>query len=158
IPASRINADGQKILNFYPKPNASDNQYNYQTQVSDTFPRRENLFRGDYNINEKWRLYSRYMYTVSSQNRAYGQWNADYNIPLGPMNFGNPGWSLISNLTTVINPTLTNEFIFGSSKNVLNIDPVDDAWLRPKLGLSYKMPFPDADKLQLVQNWRFGGV
>lgn len=158
IPASRINADGQKILNFYPTPNASDNQYNYQSQVSDQFPRRENIFRGDYNINEKWRLYSRYMYTVSSRNMSYGQWNADYNIPYAPMNFGNPGWSLITNLTTVVNPTLTNEFIFGSSRNVLNIDPVDDTFDRKKLNLSYKMPFPDADKLGLIQNWRFGGV
>lgn len=158
IPLSRISADGQKILNFYPLPNASDNQYNYQTQVSDKAPRRENLFRGDYNINEKWRLYSRYMYTVSSRDMAYGQWNANYNIPLGPMNFGNPGWSVITNLTTVINPTLTNEFIFGSSKNTLNIDPVDDAWFRSKLGLSYQMPFVNADTLGLVQNWRYGGV
>ncbi len=158
IPANRINPDGQKILKFYPLPNASDNQFNYQTQVSDKAPRRENLFRGDYNINEKWRLYSRYMYTVSSRDMAYGQWNADYNIPLGPMNFGNPGWSAITNLTTVINPTLTNEFIFGSSKNVLNIDPVDNAWKRDKLGLSYTMPYPKADTAGLVQNWRYGGV
>ncbi|MBI3679312.1 MAG: carboxypeptidase regulatory-like domain-containing protein [Acidobacteria bacterium] len=158
IPASRINPDGQKILNFYPTPNANDNQFNYQTQVSDQFPRRENVFRGDYNINEKWRLYSRYMYTVSSRNMSYGQWSADYNIPYAPMNFGNPGWSLITNLTTIVNPTLTNEFIFGSSKNVLNIDPVDKTFDRAKLSLSYKMPFPDADKLALVQNWRYGGV
>lgn len=158
IPTSRINPDGQKILNFYPKPNANDPQFNYQTQVSDQAPRRENIFRGDYNINEKWRLYSRYLYTVSSRNMAYGQWNADYNIPLGPMNFGNPGWSVITNLTTVVNPTLTNEFIFGSSKNKLNIDPVDHAWDRSPLGLSYTMPFPSADTLGLVQNWRFGGV
>lgn len=158
IPKNRISADGQKILNFYPLPTTFDNQFNYQTQVSDTFPRRENIFRGDYNINEKWRVYSRYMYTKSSQDRAYGQWNADYNIPFGPMNFGNPGWSLITNLTTVINPTLTNEFIFGSSKNVLNIDPVDKAFDRGKLGLSYKMPFPNADTLNLVQNWRWGSV
>ena len=157
IPASRISADGQKILNFYPQPNASDPQFNYQTQVSDKFPRRENLFRGDYNINDKWRLYSRYMYTVSSRNMSYGQWNADYNIPFGPMNFGNPGWSIITNLTTVVNPTLTNEFILGSSKNVLNIDPVDNSFDRGKLGLSYKMPF-SGDTLNLVQNWRFGGV
>ena len=158
IPANRISPDGQKILNWYPTPNAADNQFNYQTQVSDKFPRRENVFRGDYNINEKWRLYSRYMYTVSSRDMSYGQWNADYNIPRGPMNFGNPGWSVITNLTTVINPTLTNEFVFGSSKNVLNIDPVDDAWDRGSLGLSYTMPFASADTLGLVQNWRFGGV
>ncbi len=159
VPPSRINADGQKILNFYPLPNVPiDPNFNYATQVSDTFPRRENIYRGDYNINDKWRFYSRYMYTNSQQNRAYGQWNADYNIPYAPMNFGNPGWSLVNNLTTVLSPTLTNEFIFGSSKNVLNIDPVDKTFDRGKLGLSYKMPFPSADTLGLIQNWRWGGV
>lgn len=160
IPASRINADGQKILNRFPAPNAEgrDPSFNYQTQFSHSFPRREELYRGDYNINEKWRLYSRFLRTKSQQNMPYGQWNADYNVPFGPMNFGNPGWSFITNLTTVISPTLTNEFIFGSSKNILNIDPVDKSFDRAPLNLSYKMPFADADKLGLVQNWRFGGV
>ena len=160
IPASRINADGQKILSWYPKPNAAglNPNWNYQTQYSDTYPRRERIFRGDYQINDKWRAYARYISTYSQTNKNYGQWSADYNIPFGPMNFGNPGWSFITNVTTVINPTLTNEFIFGSSKNVLNIDPVNDAFDRKKLNLAYKMPFPDADKLGLVQNWRWGGV
>jgi len=158
IPANRINPDGQKILNFYPQPNTTDNMFNYQTAVSGTFPRREHIYRGDWNISDKWRFYARYLNTKSSENRPYGQWNADYNIPFAPMNFGNPGWSLVANVTTTINPTLTNEFIFGSSKNVLNIDPVDDTFKRSKLNLSYKMPFPTADKLDLVQNWRFGSV
>ncbi len=157
IPTNQISADGRKILNFYPLPNVGTNDptFNYQTQVSDQFPRREQLIRGDYNISEKWRLYSRYIWTKSSQDRAYGQWNADYNIPFAPMNFGNPGWSFITNVTTIINPTLTNEFIFGSSRNVLNIDPVDNTFDRSKLGLSYQMPFPKADTLGLVQNWRY---
>jgi hypothetical protein len=158
IPANQISADGRKILNFYPQPNAlaaNDPTFNHQTQVSDQFPRREYLLRGDYNISEKWRLYSRYLWTRSEQDRAYGQWNADYNIPYAPMNFGNPGWSFITNVTTVVNPSLTNEFIFGSSKNKLNIDPVDDTFNRAKLGLSYQMPFPNADKLGLIQNWRY---
>ncbi|MFN3326800.1 MAG: carboxypeptidase regulatory-like domain-containing protein, partial [Bryobacteraceae bacterium] len=157
IPANRINPDGQKILSFYPLPNAPgvDPSFNYQTQVSGKHPRREQLLRGDYNINDKWRLYSRYIFTRSEQDMPYGQWSADYNIPFAPMNFGNPGWSFITNVTTVVNPTLTNEFIFGSSKNRLNIDPVDDTFSRAKLGLSYTMPFPDADKLGLVQNWRY---
>ncbi len=160
IPTNRINTDGQKILNWFPKPNAIgvNPAFNYQTQFSDTYPRRERIFRGDYQINDRWRAYARYISTYSQTNKNYGQWNADYNIPFGPMNFGDPGWSFISNVTTVINPTLTNEFIFGSSKNVLNIDPVNDAWDRKKLNLSYQMPFPNADKLGLVQNWRWGSI
>lgn len=158
IPANRISADGQKILNWYPQPNAAgaDPSFNYQSQFSDTYPRREQIYRGDYQINDKWRVYSRFIKTYSQTNKNYGQWNADYNIPFAPMNFGDPGWSFITNVTTIINPTLTNEFVFGSSKNVLNIDPVDDTFDRSKLGLSYRMPFPDADELGLVQNWRYG--
>lgn len=160
IPQNRISADGRRILNFYPQPNAAgiNPDFNYQTQVSHSFPRREEMYRGDYNISDKWRLYARYLRTKSEQNMPYGQWNADYNIPFGPMNFGNPGWSFITNLTTTVSPTLTNEFIFGSSRNVLNIDPSDNAFQRQPLGLTYRMPFPEADKLALVQNWRFGGV
>ena len=73
---------------------------------------------------------------------AYGQWNASYNIPFGPMSFGAPGWSFVSNVTTIINPTLTNEFVFGSSRNDLHITPLTDAFNASKVGVSYKMPFP----------------
>jgi hypothetical protein len=157
IPLNRLSADGVKILKFYPLPNALgiSPAYNYQSQVSNTYPRREEIYRGDYIISDKWKVYARYLRTKDETSMAYGQWNAQYNIPFGPMSFGAPGWSLVSNVTTIINPTLTNEFIFGSSKNILHITPIDNAFDRSKLGLSYKMPFPAADKLNLVQNWQW---
>jgi hypothetical protein len=160
IPTARLNPDGVKILNFYPLPNAAgkDPSFNYQTQVSDKYPRKEYIYRADYNINEKWKAYARYITNADEIAKAYGQWNASYNIPFGPMSFGAPGWSFVSNLTTIINPTLTNEFVLGSSRNDLHITPIDNAFDVTKLGLSYKMPYPDADKLKLVQNWHFGGV
>ena len=160
IPPSRLNADGMKILNWYPMPNAVgvNPSYNYQTQVSNQYPRRENMYRADYNINDRWRAYARYLTSADETKMWYGQWNASYNIPLAPMSFGAPGWSFVSNVTTVVNPTLTNEFVFGSSRNDLHIKPVDDTWNRSNLNLSYKMPYPDADTLSLVQNWNYGGV
>lgn len=160
IPQSRLHPDGVKILNFYPLPNRLGvaPNFNYQSQVSHHLPVRQEIARGDYNITDNWRVFARLVNDTREENRPYGQWNADYNIPFGAMNFGTPGWSFITNVTTIVNPTLTNEFIFGTSYNRLNIDPVDDAFDRSKLNLSYKMPFPDADPLGLVQNWRFGGV
>lgn len=160
IPASRINPDGQKILNWFPQPNAlgADPGYNYQSQISNQYPRREEIYRMDYNVSDKWKAYARYIRSADATTMNYGQWNADYNIPLGPMSFGAPGWSFVSNVTTIINPTLTNEFVFGSSRNDLHIRPMDDAWKVSKLNLSYKMPYPSADTLGLIQNWRFGGV
>ncbi|MBM3748193.1 MAG: hypothetical protein FJW34_20615, partial [Acidobacteria bacterium] len=42
IPAGRQSADGAKILNFYPQPNFTGRpDYNYQTQVSASYPRRQ---------------------------------------------------------------------------------------------------------------------
>ncbi len=159
IPPSRINPDGQKILKWYPLPNVSGfPDFNYQTQVSSSYPRRQLIGRIDWNINEKWRAFFRVIRDKDDQIMPYGQWNADYNIPFGPMHFGQPGASAIANLTTVIDPTLTNEFIFGPSRNRLDITPRTDAFFRKNLGLSYQMPFPNADPLGLVQNWRFGGV
>ncbi|MBC7926163.1 MAG: carboxypeptidase regulatory-like domain-containing protein [Bryobacteraceae bacterium] len=157
IPENRWSTDGAKILNFYPLPNAAgrDAAYNYQTQVSENFPIRQEVIRGDYNITDNWRTFVRFVKDTRQQNKPYGQWNADYNIPYSQMNFGTPAWSFITNTATVINPTLTNEFIFGISYNKLNIDPVDDTFSRAKLGLGYRMPFPEADKLGLIQNWRF---
>ena len=157
IPQARWNADGAKILNWYPSPNVTNRpDYNYQTQVSSSYPRRQEIIRGDYNINDKWRAFFRMIQDKDDQIMPYGQWNADYNIPLGPMHFGQPGRSMIFNLTTIVNPTLTNEFIFGPSRNRLDINPVDNAWKRAPLNLSYQMPYPNADPLGLVQNWRFG--
>lgn len=160
IPKNRFNPDGEKILNWYPMPNAPnvDPSYNYQTSASNTYPRREEIYRGDYNISDKWKVYGRYIRTKDETSMAYGQWNASYNIPFGPMSFGAPGWSYVTNVTTIINPTLTNEFVFGSSRNDLHIIPLTDAFNASKVGVSYTMPFPNADKLKLVQNWNFGGV
>ena len=160
IPKDRFNPDGVKILNWYPQPNAlgKDPSYNYQTSNSNTYPRREEIYRGDYNITDKWRTYARYIRNKDETSMAYGQWNASYNIPFGPMSFGAPGWSFVTNVTTIINPTLTNEFVFGSSRNDLHITPITDAFNASKVGVSYKMPFPNADTLQLVQNWNYGGV
>ena len=61
IPANRHDPDGMRVLNFYPQPNAlgRDNNFNHQTQVSGSYPRRQYMIRGDYNISEKWRLYAR---------------------------------------------------------------------------------------------------
>ena len=160
IPTSRLNPDGVKILNWYPAPNQAgvDPSFNYSTQFSNTYPRREDVYRGDYNISEKWKAYFRWVDNKDETSMAYGQWNASYNIPFGPMSFGSPGWSMVGNVTTVINPTLTNEFVFGSSRNDLHITPIDKAFNRSNLNLSYTMPYPTADTLQLVQNWTYGGV
>src|SRR5260370_512467 len=83
IPKNRLNPDGVKILGFYPQPNAlgKDPSFNYQSQFSNTYPRREDVYRGDYNISDKWKTYARYINNKDETSMAYGQCNHQYNIP-----------------------------------------------------------------------------
>src|SRR6266542_1067632 len=66
IPASRIDANMQKLLNIYPLPNffdraVSGGNYNYITSNYADRPVRQDILRMDYNINEKWRTFFRGM-------------------------------------------------------------------------------------------------
>jgi hypothetical protein len=162
IPESRWNRDGVKILNWYPLPNvAGVPNYNYTSSVSTQYPRREIMGRVDWNVNDKWRLFIRGIYDKDYRLEPYG-WSSVVvnNLPFGSY-VAFPGRSTVANLTTIIDPTLTNEFIFGLSWNhvYVNTTPeVSPKYYKKDLGLSYQMPFPAADALGLVQFWTWGDV
>jgi len=163
IPQNRWNADGAKILKWYPLPNVTGPpDYNYQYQTADPYPRREIMVRGDWNISDKWRLFIRYIRDKDDR-ISYNNWGTS-NLPFAPVHLGFPGKSAIVNLTSTLTPTLTNEFIFGPSWNHVDVTPNEELtskyYVKNLGGLDYypKMPFPGADKLGLVSDWRFGGV
>ena len=84
IPSSRIYAPGQAILNFLPSPNttAGGFVYNYTSQVPSSYPRRETILRGDYQINSDTRLSVRWVHNYDNQQFAYGTTTASWNWPL----------------------------------------------------------------------------
>ncbi len=156
IPKSQQDANGIKILNFYPQPNVTGHpDYNYTSQVSAGYPRRQEVYRGDWNINDKWRFFARAVKDTDLQLMPYGQWNASYNIPFGNLAFGQPGYSTVANVTTVINPSLTNELVFGFSHNFLTEVPTTDVFSSTKLGLTIPLPFPKASPLDLIPNLHY---
>lgn len=162
IPQSRWNADGAKLLSIFPQPNVAGNPaYNYYSQAPDQFPRRQWILRGDYNISDKWRLFARVVRDNDDQYTNYG-WASPsaYNIPFGNSDFGHRSRNAILNLTTVINPAMTNEFIFGPSWKVGYVvqTPVSPQFYRSTYGLSFQMPYPGADPLSMVPGLNFGGV
>ena len=64
IPADRIDKNGQKLLSVFPLPNALDTSitrgaYNYVNQETIPATRWNEVYRVDYNINDKTRLYVR---------------------------------------------------------------------------------------------------
>jgi hypothetical protein len=168
IPLNRINVSGQKILQLF---NRFENlplnptgvnafRYNHNSQLSVSYPRRENSIRLDYNLTENTRAYVRYTRDSDQQVMPYGLgWTGGNNqIPFDNLIFKQaPAWNSTLNVTSALSPTLTNEFIFGASQNNLTLDPsVPDAASYSGIGLNFALPFPYSP--QQWFNITFGGV
>lgn len=155
IPAARINADGQRLLKFLPLPMFSgDPTFNFVSQINGEAPIRFETYRVDYNINDSWRLFVRVQRDVRRTNNPYGGGNTAVSETATRRN----GLGAVLNLTSIFNPRLTNEFIFGPTKLRIRNTPEDDNYTRSRLGLSYESLYPSAINADLGPNVTFGGV
>lgn len=166
IPKARLYAPGVAILNIYPKPNfltapngLPNKGFNYTSQISDSYPRREDLIRGDYNINSKLKLFTRFINNFDAVTSYYGSFVLGSTIPLEPIIDARPGRAFMVNATALISPTMTNESSWGYGKNIINIDPVHPENLsRAKLGLKdLGQLYPDAVQHDYIPTFSFNG-
>jgi hypothetical protein len=84
---------------------------------------REDLFRVDHNINDKWSLFGHFIHDAVSQNYATVLWNGD-NYPTVGSNFGNPSYSSTIKLTGSLTPNVLLEAAFNYDGNKIAILPV----------------------------------
>ncbi len=168
IPTNRINPNGTKILNLFRKfentpLGGTDNgfRYNHNSQLSVSYPRKENSLRLDYNITDSTKAYVRYTRDSDQQVMPYGLgWTGGNNqIPFDNLIFKQaPAWNSTLNVTSAISPTLTNEFIFGASQNNLTLDPtVANAASYSGIGFNFALPFSGYPATQWF-NITFGGT
>ena len=158
IPRSDWFASGQPILNMYPAPNVTGNPaFNYTSAVPTEYPRREDIVRLDWNISDRTRLTTRF--TNNGENRLlyYGSFASDQNFPLSPISFPRPGWNGVLQLTHTFSPTLFNEFIFGPSRNSIDLRPDDAQALAATHGINVPKLFPSIGA-GYVPNFRYGGI
>src|SRR5207249_10554104 len=68
-----------------------------------------------------------------------------------PISFG---WSVAGNVTTIINPTMTNEFQFGKGKNGIPGDapPAGSPYYRSVSKITIPLLYPNADPSGLIPN------
>jgi hypothetical protein len=161
IPKNRLYAPGMAVLNFYPKPNAisaANVGFNYISQIPDSYPRRETLIRGDYNINQKWRMFSHYLHNFDSVTSAYGSFVLGSGAPIVPITDARPGYSLAISATAALSPTLTNETTWGFGKNIIHIDPVNDGLTRAKTGINIPLLYPDAVQNDFIPRFAYNGT
>ncbi|MBI2150990.1 MAG: Plug domain-containing protein, partial [Acidobacteria bacterium] len=161
IPRDRFNQYGPSVLNWLPMPNVTGNTlYNYESQVANEDPSFDELYRGDYNINNNWRAFVRVIRSHQTQNRPYGRADSSNSLGLTPNYAPTFGWSFTVNLTTIVSPTLTNELQLGKSKNGIPGDapPSGSPYYRSVSKIEIPLLYPNADPSGLVPNFGMGGV
>ena len=161
IPTSRFNEFGPSVLNWLPLPNVTGQpNYNYQSQVASSLPSYDQIYRADWNINDKWRAYVRHLNSKQTQNNPYGRADSGNNLGISPLYAPTYGWSLAANVTTIISPTLTNDFQFGYTVNGIPGNPPvsDSPYYRANSNIKIPLLYPNADPIGLIPNFNFGGT
>jgi hypothetical protein len=164
IPASRLYGPGLAVLNLYPcrisssAPNGLPNKgFNYTSQISDSYPRREDRLRGDYNLSDKWKFFTRWVNNSDAVTSFYGSFVLGSSIPLVPITDSRPGDGVAVNATTLISPTMTNEASWGFGKNTIHITPTTDGLTRAKTGINLPVLYPDDVQQDFIPTFAFNG-
>jgi hypothetical protein len=166
IPASRLDASGRALLNFFPPPNFLDTRisgrrYNYVFQANVDTPQRLETLRTDYQVHPKGQVSFSISRHKDEQTGAFG-------IPTGGANweqmsktFWTQGTVLSARNQWIVSPTLVNEFTLGYSRRPEGERiPADQLKRNQRDTLGYVSPplHPAANPLNLVPNASFGGV
>jgi hypothetical protein len=140
IPLSMIDATGQSMLNFMPKPNYTDPDFNlvlqrnYLATGSGISPRRNDTLRIDANPTSGERVYWRFIQEPEVLDAPWGGWGSGSSNFLLPSMFrrGRPGRGHVFNVTSTLSPSMVNEFAFGKSYSHIYYGLADES----KLGRS----------------------
>jgi hypothetical protein len=162
IPQTCFFPGAQAVLNVFPMPNTTVGgyQYNYTSQVSSKYPRREDIVKIDYQINDKNRLSGRFINNYDDQILSYGTTTLSYNFPSpGPVNRSGSGYNMAYTLTSTITPTVVNEAKFGYGIFTTNIVASTDGFSRAATGISTPLLFPNANApYDIIPSMSFGGL
>ena len=170
IPAARQYAPGIALLKIFPSPTVLNScaltpgaagcvkGYDYQSQISDQYPRREDLIKIDYNMSNNMRLFGHW---INNSNTYVGPTNGAFvlgtNTPLTPVAYANPGHSWAGGHSWILSPTMTNEFNIGTSKNSIDIDATTPGLTRTATGVNLPLLYPSSVQEDFLPALNFGG-
>jgi hypothetical protein len=139
IPASLIDPNAQALLRlFYPLPNSSGST-NYVISPNSASRWHEDLARLDQQITSNVLLTFRYAHDQWYENEAiYAPSNASF--PTQPGFLGKPGYNAIARLLWTINPSTTNVFTAGFSRNQIITYPTGAAASRGGINIPEALP------------------
>ncbi len=161
IPASRLFADGRRILSIFPEANdaAGGARYNYSSQFSNQTPRREDVVRIDWNVSGKTRLAGRYIQNSERTVQRYGGCNnIAYNLPLSTLESAQSPRNLSLNVVHTFSPTLINEFTLAPSRSKTTCEPADDKLKRAPYGIQLPLLFDNEVARTFLPSMTFAGI
>jgi hypothetical protein len=159
IPASRIYAPGQALLNIFPLPNLTQaSNFNYTSQLPGASPRRETLLRVDYNITNNLRVFGHWIDDQQPTVTPYGSFVLGLTVPIASIGNPIPGRSLAAGATWVISPTMTNELNWGFTHNSILIDETGNSLTRTASGINLPVLYPNAIQKDYIPNVSFNGT
>ncbi len=102
------------MLNFLPLPNVTGNSlFNYTSQFTASTPQFDQVYRIDYNLNSKWRLFGRGLTNSSTTVTPYGTLATQNVLGLTPLTNPTGMWAYTVDAVAILSPTLTNEVLYG---------------------------------------------
>jgi hypothetical protein len=165
IPKSRINQQGLAIINFFPLPNyteadpALQHRRNYRSNLSGSFPRRQDLLRVDYNISSTLNTYFRVIRDNDDENWPYANWTAgSHNYDLVNTYRPQRGRGAIFQITKIVNSTTVNDFTMGASTRGQTFNPSDPSRVARSLMGNIGQWYPHSNESGAIPNVSFGGV
>ncbi len=159
IPANRLYGPGVALLNLFPQPNVTGQVgYNYSSQLSNSQNRREDLLRVDYNVTQNMRVWGHWINNSQPFIQYYTPFVLGVNVPVAPISYLNPGYSVAGGGTWIINPRTTNEFNFGITHNSINIDAVGNVLTRTASGVTLPLLYPNAVQNDYIPGFDFRGT
>ena len=115
--APYINPIGKVLINLYPAPNSTIPGSNYISNTTQVKNRIDFKTRMDYKFSDNTNMFVRVTRETESESNPYGIWWGPSTFELPSANIQSYlGRSVAVGLTKIINPTMTNEFVFSGSK------------------------------------------
>jgi len=165
VPASRINASGQALMDMFPLPNftnrsVSSGNYNYIYDTSVSNPTNMETLKLDYYINPKHRISGSYYRYYNKETGGVGLPVTTSNWPLFTEYYTFRGTTYLGRYTAIISPTSVNELTIGyTNRPQSNGAAPDQVALvnRQNVGFAAGQFNPQINKLDLIPSATFGG-
>lgn len=164
VPASRISAGGQALLNLFPLPNFANanGTYNAVEQGVIAQPRNDQILRLDWNLSPRTQIYVRGIKDYEWKKGGFGYVLASPAWPQLPVDYQIDSGGFVATIISTLSPSKTNEVTVGATRGYASTKALSPADLtaNTRSGLKVNLPqfFPQSNPLGIVPNATFGGI